>query len=195
MTQPVRPTAVIAGAQPAWRPRPPAAGALRDWLREPGSLTARLQRSGRFRVVVLRQRLDHAHADERALLGLRANAACLVREVALYCDDVPVIFAHTVLPLAPRGILGRWLARLGSRSLGSLLFAHPGFRRGALAYRAIDRRHPLYAGAAGLCAAPLPRRLAARRCLHRFGGQCVLVSEVFLPALANLAAPEQPPRR
>jgi len=191
----LRPPAVATGGRWAWRTHPQASGTLRDWLREPASLTARLQRCGRFRVAVLRQRLGHANADERVLLGLRANDPCLVREVALYCNEVPVIFAHTVLPASPRGILCRWLARLGSRSLGSLLFAHPAFRRSALAYRAIDRRHPLYAGAAGLCAGQPPSRLAARRCVHRFGPQRVLVSEVFLPAMETVVVKDETPRR
>lgn len=155
------------------------------WLREPGSLTARLMRQGRFRIVVLNQRLHHAHADECAMLGLQRNAPCHVREVALYCDDVPVIFAHTVLPVSPRGVLTRWFAGLGSRSLGSLLFAHPGFKRGVLAFARIDMRHPLYAMAARLAGSDARASFAARRCLHRYGRQAVLVSEVFLPAISQ----------
>jgi chorismate-pyruvate lyase len=53
-----------------------------------------------------------------------------VREVVLECDGVPVIFAHTTLSTAANGRLTRWMAALGSRSLGSLLFTYPGFRRG-----------------------------------------------------------------
>lgn len=159
---------------------------MRDWLRERGSLTARLMRHGTFRVAVLRQCLHHANADERALFSLRPAARCHVREVVLYCDGVPVIYAHTVLPAEPRGILSRWFARLGSRSLGSLLFTHAGFVRGPLAYARIDRRHPLFAPAAALLASPPPATFAARRCLHRYGTQAVLVSEVFLPAIAEL---------
>jgi chorismate--pyruvate lyase len=47
--------------------------------------------------------------------------------VALFCDDQIVVFAHTVLPCQPRGPLTLWLKRLGSRSLGALLFAMPDF--------------------------------------------------------------------
>lgn len=107
-----------------------------------------------------------------------------VREVILECDGVPVIFAHSVLSTATRGRLTRWLARLGSRSLGSLLFSYPGFNRGAIEYRRLDARHPLYQRAAALGAAgPC---LWARRSLHRLGAQQVLVTEVFLPAIAKL---------
>lgn len=157
--------------------------ALRDWLREPGSLTARLQRQGTFQLQLLRQCRGRAHADEFSAVGVPARGRCWLREVLLHRDGRPVIFAHTVLPAAPRGVLCRWLARLGGRSLGSLLFAHPGFRRGALSYARIDAHHPLHARAAAALGVQVPYFLA-RRCVHRFGRQSVLVTEVFSPAIA-----------
>lgn len=174
-----------------WHPRPLFVGhrdPLRDWLREPGSLTARLKRRGAFRVDLLRQGLRHANADECAVLGIAARTPCWVREVALFCDGQPLIFAHTVLPAVPRGSLGRWLARLGTRSLGSLLFAHPGFVRGELGFARIDRHHPLHAPAAAVFGRT-DGDLPARRCTHRFRRQRVLVTEVFSPRLGE---PETP---
>jgi len=162
--------------------------ALRGWLREPGSLTARLQRRGRFRIRLLWQRLHHANADECSALGLIPGSRCWVREVVLFCDDVPVIFAHTVLPVRPRGVLTRWFARLGSRSLGSLLFAHPGFIRSHLAFSRIDMRHPLHASAMSTLGVDPAGGFLARRCTHRLHGQTVLVTEVFSPRLEKSAA-------
>jgi chorismate lyase len=97
---------------------------------------------------------------------------------------VPVIFAHTTLSTATNGRLTRWLSRLGSRSLGSLLFSWPGFRRGTIEYCRLDVRHPLFQRAAvhGVSG----KYLWARRSLHRLGGQQVLVTEVFLPAITGL---------
>ena len=172
-----------------WHRRPFFAGrhgALRDWLCEPDSLTARLRRRGAFRIVLLRQELARANADECAVLGISPRTPCWVREVVLYCDGLPAIFAHTVLPALPRGVLGRWFARLGTRSLGSLLFAHPGFVRGGLAFARLDAWHPLHAPAAkafGRSLAGASGNFRARRCTHRFGGQAVLVTEVFSPEL------------
>ncbi len=167
-----------------WRNRLPLHGldaSQRDWLCEPGSLTARLQRSGRFRLTLLSQRLHRANPDEEEILALPSHARCWVREVLLYCNDEPVIFAHTALPTEPRGVLSRWFAGLGGRSLGSLLFAHPGFVRGPLAFARIDCRHPLHARAASALGVS-PPYFFARRCVHGFGGQRVLVTEVFAAA-------------
>ncbi|MFZ2971375.1 MAG: chorismate lyase [Ferribacterium limneticum] len=171
-----------------WRPRPvggPLDAALASWLTEPGSLTARCQRHSRqFRVRLLRYEKGHALADEGLLLKPSRHPAW-VREVVLECDGVPVIFAHTTLSTASNGRLSRWLSRLGSNSLGSLLFTHPGFQRGAIEFRRLDQRHPLFQRAAALGMAG--DTLWARRSLHRLGAQQVLVTEVFLPAVAFLA--------
>ena len=152
---------------------------LRSWLTEAGSLTARCIRHSRsFRVRVL------AFGKERPLGDEAARRRAWVREVVLECDGVPVVFAHTTLSTARGGRLTRWLAGLGNRSLGSLLFAYPGFKRGEIEYCRLDARHPLYqrAAAVGLVG-PV---LWARRSRHRLGQQEVLVTEVFLPAIAVL---------
>ena len=153
---------------------------LRGWLTEPGSLTARCQAASRdFRVRLLRYGKARPLADESP--GQR-NA--WVREVILECDGVPVIFAHTTLSTATNGRLTRWLSRLGSRSLGSLLFSWPGFQRGAIEYCRLDARHPLFRRAAAH--GEHEKYLWARRSRHRLGGQQVLVTEVFLPAITGL---------
>lgn len=167
----------------------------RSWLVEPGSLTARcLRNASAFRVRLLDDRLGAALPDEAAAVNAEngqkskgQKSLCRVREVTLECDGVPVIFAHTILPESPRGRLSRWMARLGSRSLGSLLFAFPGFVRGPLEFRRLDARHPLYRQAAGFCEAG--KHLWARRSLHMLDGQRVLVTEVFLPEIRELRKP------
>ena len=170
-----------------WHTRPiggPLDSALASWLREPGSLTARCQRNSRhFRVRLLRYDKGRALADEGLRLKQSRHPAW-IREVVLECDGVPVIFAHTTLSTAIHGRLSRWLARLGSNSLGSLLFTHPGFCRGDIEFCRLDRRHPLYRRAAALCT--IGNILWARRSVHRLGSQQVLVTEVFLPAVEVL---------
>ena len=155
--------------------RPPTA-ILRDWLSEPASLTKRCQRLCRnFRVRLISQ-------------GRIADAAMKgphwARDVLLECDGEPVIFAHTTLSCMPRGRLACWLARLGERSLGALLFYYPGFSRGKIEYCRLDQRHSLYQRAAQVCR--LPPWVWARRSGHFLNGQKVLVTELFLPALLAL---------
>jgi chorismate--pyruvate lyase len=172
-----------------WRTRLLGRGispALRSWLTEPGSLTARCQAlCASFTVKLLHYGFARSLEGE-AGIGKQVR----IREVLLACDGVPVIFAHTLLCNAVsrnasgRGLVFRWLARLGSRSLGSLLFSHPGFVRGEIEYCRLDSRHPLFYRVAPY--APLEKTLWARRSRHRLGDQAVLVTEVFLPAIESL---------
>lgn len=156
---------------------------LRSWLTEPDSLTARCQRAcADFRVRLLSFGKGRALADESAG-GEAGRGLAWVREVALECDGRPVIFAHTTLATVAPGRLSRWMAGLGNRSLGSLLFSYPGFERGAIEFLRLDARHPLYRRAAAL--GPVGPSLWARRSLHRLGRQQVLVTEVFLPAIGG----------
>jgi chorismate--pyruvate lyase len=153
--------------------------ALRRWLSEPDSLTARCQRHCRsFRVRVLAQ-------GRQPALGEAFGRVCLpMREVLLECDGVPVIFAHSVLSAPRSGRLGGWFAGLGNRSLGSLLFRYPGFVREEIEYLRLDARHPLYRR---VCAAAGESPgFWARRSRHHLGASSVLVTEVFLPAIARL---------
>ncbi|WP_415037163.1 chorismate--pyruvate lyase family protein [Azonexus sp.] len=166
----------------------PATGvpnALRPWLSETASLTLRCQRHCReFRVRPLRQALA------RPLIDLPGGTGrCLpLREVLLECDARPVIFAHSVLSAVRAGKLGRYFAGLGSRSLGSLLFAHPGFRRGAIEYLRLSSQHPLHRRLSRHLGAQPP--LWARRSWHVLGDYGVLVTEVFLqPGVLALEKP------
>ena len=159
---------------------------LSDWLREPDSLTARCLRHCRsFRVHVLRQAKARPLADEAGRCRLP------VREVLLECDGVPVIFAHSVLSTARSGRLGRWFSRLGSRSLGSLLFTHPGFCRDGIEFCRLNTRHPLHHRVCALLGRRLPV-LWARRSRHHLDHCSVLVTEVFLPALVSLEEIKSP---
>ena len=155
------------------------------WLHDRGSLTARLQTRGTFALKLLRQGLAMPTNDEALALGIKRDQLAWIREVALLCDGKPLVFAHTVLHYRPRGPLTEWLSRLGNQSLGALLFAHPGFKRGKISFKRLTHHHVLFLPAIeamSLTGCP-PSSLWARRSCFGFGAQLVLVTEVFSPAL------------
>lgn len=172
-----------------WKSRPALAGApdfLHPWLADPGSLTARIvARCNAFRVRVLREGRARPFADERLLIDLPAGQHAWTREVLLYADDEPVVFAHSVL--APQDLTGAWhMARaIGSRPLGAALFADPGICRGPLQCARLDARHLLHRHATTAVGA-LPAPLWARRSRFCRHGRPLLVTEVFLPGIASL---------
>ena len=172
---------------------PPAA--LRDWLTDRASLTAKLTaRASRFRVQRLHQRRGICLADEAALIGLTRPRQAIERDVLLLCDGRPLVYAHTVVPLAATASQWPLFGALGERSLGTTLFGDPCVVRGALHYARLRAGHPLLQrahAAAGIDAAD--GALFARRCLYRRKGGLLLVTEVFLPRIAMLNLPEKSP--
>ncbi len=158
-------------------------GPWRDWLTDHGSLTRRMQAQfSDFNVYKLRQAVAQPNFDEAAAVRLNARAPAMIREVLLCSGDKPLVFAHTVIPLD--GLRGPWqkLAGLGNRSLGSALFADRRVERFPLAYKRLNRRHPLYRAAAPYLAAPTPT-LWARRSQFALTGHLLMVTEVFLPTM------------
>ncbi|MDD5301313.1 MAG: chorismate lyase [Gallionella sp.] len=160
---------------------------LAPWLRDHGSLTQRIQqRCARFAVHGVRSGLARIAPDEAALLGVAPPHLAWSREVFLYADSVPVVFAHSAC--ARQHLRGAWSAvsGLGNRPLGALLFAHPLVERKPLHYRALRSTHPLYRRATAALDNP-PDRLWARRSLFYLHGAPLLVTEIFLPEILRLA--------
>ena len=166
--------------------------ALRHWLTGAGSLTAKLTAHCQaFRVQRLRQSIAPCLQDEAALIGLdrrgqTRRGQIRERTVLLHCDDRPIVFAHTVVPLTATASDWPLFGALGERSLGSTLFGDPRVARGDLEYARLRPTHPLAQRARKALGASGDQVLYARRCLYRRKRGLLLVTEVFLPALASL---------
>jgi chorismate--pyruvate lyase len=161
-----------------------ASGKMQDWLVDSMSLTVKLiSRCDRFRV----QRLAQQHAlplqDEFAKVALPRRIVVQEREVFLRCDNQPVVYAHTIVPLSSTASDWPFFGTLGERSLGTTLFGDPLVQRGALEYARLSRQHPLVIRAQKALNKNLPAPLFARRCLYKRNKGLLLVTEVFLPAI------------
>ena len=124
------------------------------------------------------------------MLGLPRVRHVWEREVLLRCDGLPVVFAHTVVPLSCTATDWPLFRALGERSLGTTLFNDPAVERGQLYFARIHPGHPLYQRARqALGDVVLPPQLFARRSLFKRKRGVLLVTELFLPALATLVQP------
>ncbi len=153
-----------------------------DWLRDTGSLTARLKStcSGTFRVRVLHQGWGTPLYSEKKLLKMRAGEHAIVREVQLLCDEEPWVFARTLIPASSLKGAARRLAMLGDRPLGEVLFSDNRMRRGATEVARLQPRHTLFAMATGGLDSG-PSEIWGRRTRFELAGQPLLVNEIFLP--------------
>lgn len=187
-----------------WHAHPQACGApveLHDWLQDTTSLTKKLSaRCQQFRVRRLHQSRARCLADEAGLIALPRPQQTWEREVLLYCDAQPVVFAHTVVPLSASATDWPLFGALGERSLGSTLFGDPLVSRGKLSFARLGMRHPLHKRTlaalqqAGFIA-PIGMNLYARRCLYRRKRGLLLVTEVLLPWISQLPLPILDARR
>lgn len=159
------------------------------WLFDPGSLTARLIRAcpGNFRVQVLSQTWCSPLHNESKRLHMRARQMSLIREVYLYCDEQPWVFARTVIPRKTLTGKQKHLANLGSRPLGAVLFADPHMHRDEIEVTCLHPTERLYNKAVAALA-QRPPHIWGRRSVFYLNRKPLLVNEIFLPGIAPCPA-------
>jgi chorismate--pyruvate lyase len=146
-------------------------------LLDDGSLTVRLigLNSGKFRVVRLYQGWQLPLPSESKLLAVAPRQRALVREVGLMLAEETVVFARSVFPITSlSGDLGH-LRYLQNKSLGAILFKHPGMRRSPFELARIE-------GDSNYLPGELQQGTPAwgRRSRFVIGDRSLMVSEVFL---------------
>ena len=158
------------------------------WLTLPTSLTAALRDHCRsFHVQLLNQQTTRCLADESDAIALPRRLQVRQREVLLCCDGVPVVFAHTVVPLTATAADWPMFRALGENSLGASLFGDPLVIRDTLQFSRLPVSHPLMQRIrSALPAEGIESRLHARRCLFRRKRGLMMVTEVFLPGILTL---------
>ncbi|RMT65692.1 hypothetical protein ALP45_200005 [Pseudomonas coronafaciens pv. atropurpurea] len=157
--------------------------AILDWLFHPDSLTRRLDRlsDGGFSVLPLFEGWQPLRNDECLTLNLPLASEGWVREVYLRGNGCNWVFARSVAARSALQDDGLQMDRLGTRSLGELLFSDPAFTRGMLEVC----HYPEGGLPPADAASQMTPALWARRSVFSRGALSVLVAEVFLPALCN----------
>ena len=154
----------------------------RHWLLDRGSLTQRLiaASDGQFQVRILAQGIAKPRRSEAQILCIANHHLAVVREVILYGNDQPWVYARSVLPLSSlTGRLTR-LRKLDERPLGALLFADPSMRRGKLELASVQPSKVALPLELGIFDTPL----WGRRSVFYIADKPLLVSEIFLPTFS-----------
>lgn len=153
---------------------------LQSWLLDPNSLTARLKsHCHHFRVELLGQRVELCQASEAVAL-IQAGEQVLVREVLLFCDEKPQVFARSLLPLSSLTGTEQALANLGTQSLGQVLFNNPSLERQSIEVSEFDR-NSCVAKLAHDLQLNVASNLWGRRSIFVLENKPLMVAEVFLP--------------
>jgi chorismate--pyruvate lyase len=153
---------------------------LLDWLLDPCSLTARFkQHSQDFRIEVLGQQIQACGSAE-ANDDIKAGEQVLVREVIIYCDEKPQVFARSLLPLKSLTGEEKKLAHLGNQSLGQVLFNNPELTRKNIEISSFDGQGPLSELLTSL-SLPSHKKMWGRRSTFMAHNKPLMVAEIFLP--------------
>lgn len=153
---------------------------LHHWLLDKGSLTQKLieKSHGNFHVEVLQQSIQAVTFSEKRALQIPQRQWAVSREVVLYGNQIPWVYARTVIPLSTLQGRLRQLYYLGNKPLGEALFKDPTMQREAVEVAQFHYQQ-------------LPSMLNVseptwgRRSVFRLSNKPLLVSEIFLPALFN----------
>jgi len=165
-----------------WHPKADQllAPSLSNWLFDPTSLTSRLKsHCTKFRVEVIGQQIENCHAEE-AKGSIRANEEVLIREVILYCDELPQVFARSLLPLKSLTGEQQQLANLGTQPLGQVLFNDPKLERQSIEVACFNQQSTVGQFCHQLNLT-YTHNLWGRRSLFILNNKPIMVSEVFLP--------------
>ena len=156
---------------------------LKSWLFDSGSLTARLKNhcDGVFSVKVLSVKRATPTPDEVSALKLRPRSHAIIRQVLLLCNEQPVVYARTIIPVSSLRSSLRGVVLLGNKSLGAVLFADKKMQRKAMEIALLKPEHKChewtqYTG---------KNSIWGRRSVFVLKNKELLVSEFFLPDLIS----------
>lgn len=137
-----------------------------DWLSDAGSLTQLIanKTQSTVSVEVLNDHNQNLLKDEALLFDKPLNR-CRIREVYLCVNEVPVVFARSILPTSSSTGINRDVLQLGSKPLGEVLFKKG---KAPILLRQITEVLGLGWG---------------RRSLYQLRGHPILITEFFMPEL------------
>ena len=152
------------------------------WLKDTESLTKKIKQqcTNHFSVKLLSQSEQIAYQDEYKRLALNPREKVIVREVVLYCGDIPWVFARTIIPLTSLSGEAAQLSNLNTKPLGEVLFSSPQTTRKMIEIADLKNSDLLFQQAIQ-CLKNKPAHLWARRTLFLFYNKPLLVNEIFLP--------------
>ena len=101
---------------------------IRSWLLEDGPITERIKLKNKFNLKLLKDEVSNIDSSDEDFLG-NISGCVKVREVILMADNVPKVFARSLIPeiTIEHGLYK--LGSLGSTPLGDILFEKEIFKK------------------------------------------------------------------
>ena len=133
---------------------------IKQLLFDNTSLTAKLKKNySNFKIELLNEKKDNIYQNEMGIWATDKEQVFYVREVLLYGNNKPQVFARSIIPSNTRvsSLLG-----LGNKSLGEVLFNNKDIRRHSTEF------------------SKTPNNIWGRRSVFILSGVKILVCEFFI---------------
>jgi len=120
-----------------------------SWLNESGSITSRIKSFSNFRLKLLRDgpREVDAVEDDLIISNYEENN---IREVVLYSDEEPLIYAKSILPLETIRLGLGALGNLRENPLGDILFSNPEIKKKYMLFAKFELNKRIFFGRKGI---------------------------------------------
>ena len=116
-----------------------------SWLVENGPITKRIKKNGAFKLHLIQDELSSIEQEDKDFIDCTSNKIKL-REVILFCNDAPIVFAQTIIPFETISNGLEQLGNLGNKPLGDILFEKDIFTKDKVVYALFENASGLYWG-------------------------------------------------
>ena len=120
-----------------------------SWLNESGSITSRIKSFSNFRLKLLRDGPGEVNAaeDDLIITNYKENN---IREVVLFSDEEPLIYAKSILPLETIRLGLGALGNLKENPLGDILFLNPEIKKKYMLFAKFESNKKIFFGRKGI---------------------------------------------
>ena len=120
-----------------------------SWLNEPGSITSRIKSFSDFKLKLLRDGPGETDAAEDDLI-ISNYEENNIREVVLYSDEEPLIYAKSIIPLETIRLGLSVLGNLKENPLGDILFSDPEIKKKYMLFAKFESNKKIFYGRKGI---------------------------------------------
>ena len=120
-----------------------------SWLNEPGSITSRIKSFSDFKLKLLRDGPGEVDAAEDDLIISNYNENN-IREVLLYSNEEPLIYAKSIIPLETIRLGLGVLGSLKENPLGDILFSNPEIKKEYMLFSQFESNKKIFYGRKGI---------------------------------------------
>lgn len=120
-----------------------------SWLNESGSITSRIKSFSDFKLKLLKDSPGEVDAavDDLIISNYKENN---IREVLLYSDEEPLIYAKSIIPLETIRLGLGVLGNLKENPLGDILFSNPEIKKEYMLFSKFELNKKIFYGRKGI---------------------------------------------